>query len=205
MAILAPSPTPMPLSFSGPICDPTLSGGLWCFAWAANDTGSPLEGVAAAISLLDEEGTTIAAQTAYSPLNLILEDEPVILAAHFDPVGGQPERAAVTLVSALALSDTSRYLPVEVETTSQSATPTGLGWRVQGRVRLDVEEEVDVARGIVVVTALDDHGRPVGLTIWEFSGTVGPGAPVAFDLMVFSHGPRIARAAVAAEAQPAGD
>jgi len=203
VAILASTPTPMPLRFSGPACYPTLSGGLWCFAWSTNETGAPLEGVAAAISLLDDEGATLAAQTAYSPLNLIREEDLVILAAHFDSQSGQPARAAVTPVSALGLADTSRYLPAEVEASDEGPTSTGLGWTVQGEVHLGAEGEVEVSRGIVILVGFDDDDRPVGLTTWEFSGTVAPGGAVPFHLMVFSHGARIVRATVSAEAQAA--
>jgi LysM repeat protein len=205
VTLLAPAATPMPLGLSGPVCYPALTGGLWCFAWATNDVGAPLEGIAASISLLDDEGATIASQTAYSPLNLVREGEQAVLAAHFGPPGEPPERVAVTLVSALGLTDTSRYLPTEIETTDEGPTSTGLGWRVQGSVHLGVAGEVDVARGIVLVVGQDSDGWPVGMAIWEFSGTVTPGSPVPFDVMVFSHGGRIARAMVIAEAQAAAE
>jgi LysM repeat protein len=203
VVILAPTATPMPLHLSGPACYPTLAGGLWCFAWGSNDTGAPLEGVAAAISLIDDQGATMAAQVAYSPLNLILEDGLIVLAAHFDSASVRPARAAITPVSALGLSDTSRYLATEVELTGQSPTSTGVAWRVAGGVRLAVEGEVNVSRGTVVVVGFDDLGRPAGLTTWEFSGMVAPGAPVPFDVMVFSQGPVISRVEVFAEAQAA--
>lgn len=200
VVILAPTATPIALAFSGPACYPTLSDGLWCLAWAWNDAGSPLEGVAAAVSLLDARAATIAAQTVYSPLNLILEDGLIILAAHFDTEPPETARVAVTPVSALGLSDTSRYFTTQVDVTEGGPLSSGLAWQVRGAVHLGVEAEVEVGRGLVLVVGFDEDDRPVGLTSWEFGGNVGAGAPVPFDLTVSSLGPAIDRVEVFAEA-----
>jgi LysM repeat protein len=203
VVILAPTATPVVLRFSGPACFSTLSGGLWCMAWATNDSGSPLEGVAAAITLLNDRGVNVATQTAYSPLNLIREDGRIVLAAHFPDMSEAPARAAVTPVSALGLADTSRYLPAQAENVSDERMPSGVGWRVQGEADLGAEGEVEVGRGVVVVIAYDAEGRPVGLRTWEFQGRVAAGSRVPFELSVFTLGPEIERVEVFVEAQAA--
>jgi hypothetical protein len=203
VVILAPTATPVVLRFSGPACFGTLSGGLWCLAWATNESGSPLEGVAAAITLLDDRGVSVATQTAYSPLNLIREDGLIVLAAQFPGIREGPARAAVTPTSALSLDDTSRYLPAQAESVSAERMPSGMGWRVRGEADLGAEGEVEVGRGVVVVVGLDEDGRPVGLRTWEFQGPVAAGARVPFELSVFTLGPEIERVEVFVEAQEA--
>jgi LysM repeat protein len=205
VVILAPTATPVALRFSGPDCYAALSGGLWCLAWAENDAGAPLEGVAAAITLLDAQGVAVASQTAYSPLNLIREDQLIVVAAHFPQVNVAPARVAVTPVSALRLDDTSRYLPSQARLASEERLPSGVGWRLRGEIELGSEGETDVERGVVVAIGLDSEGRPVGLRTWEFQGTVAAGSVVPFELSVFTLGPEMESVAVFVEAQASDD
>jgi LysM repeat protein len=202
VVVLAPTATPIALRFSGTVCYPSLSGGLWCLAWSRNNAGTPLEGVAAAVTLLDDQGATIEARTAYSPLNLIPEGGLILLPTYFEEAPPDFARVAVTPVSALGLADTSRYLAAQVERIETVSLSTGLAWQVNGEVRLEVEQEVEVSRGRVLVVALDADGRPVGLTTWEFGGDVAVGAPVPFEATVVSLGPVIERVEVFAEAMP---
>jgi hypothetical protein len=133
---------------------------------------------------------TIAAQTVYSPLNLIPEDGLIILAAHFDTeppahAGGSPSPR-----SAPSASRTSRYFTAQVDVTEAASLYSGSHGGAWSGASWSLASDVEVGSGQVVVVGFDEDDRPVGLTTWEF-GERRAGAPVPFDLTVSSLGPAI--------------
>ncbi|MGA9534045.1 MAG: LysM peptidoglycan-binding domain-containing protein [Anaerolineales bacterium] len=197
---LLPTSTPLPLPLQGVECYPTVGGGVICLATLVNDTGNPLEGLAAQISLLSPDGEIVASQLAFPPLNLLPPDQRMPLSATFDELPTGFAGARATLLSAFeSTSASERYLGHDLQHVEQEPTSDGSRWDIRGTLALDQEQDVgEGIRATVVATGLDADGNVVGFAKWE--SDEGSTSPWSFSTTVFSLGPRIERVQLLAEA-----
>ena len=201
---LAPTPTPMPLSYSPVTCYRTLSDGLWCLTTVRNPTDMPVEGVAVLVTLLDRLGRPLATQAAEAPLSLLAPGQIMPLAAYFSPPAPEAADAVAQATGAVGGGDTAgRYLPITLAREQHEPGIDGRSWRVLGAVGLAADAQADAVRARVVLVAMDEHNQALGFITWDFTGALAPGTEAPFDLTVFSLGPAIDHVEILAEAQPA--
>ena len=196
-----PTTTPAPLPVLQARCWPEASGGLWCFALLHNAYGEAVENLSAQFALLGADGQELASQTVFAMLDILPPGESMPLAAHFPDSPDAQVRPRVQLLTAIRLlpGDT-RYLPVLLENTLVDVGASGRTAQVSGRVVLTGPNPAGTLW--VLATAYDSTGSVIGVRRWESPSPLTAEAPVAFDFLVSSLGPAIARVTFVAEARP---
>jgi hypothetical protein len=196
-----PTPTPAPLPVQQARCWSETDGGLWCFALVQNEHAETFENLSAQFTLLDANGQEIASQAAFALLNTLPPGEAMPLAVHFPPPIPADVSVRVQVLTAIRLlPGDARYLPVMPENTLVSVEGSGRTAQVTGRVILT---EAGTANTLwVLAIAFDAAGNVVGVRRWESPSALTTEAPVSFDFLVSSVGPRIERVEFLAEARP---
>ncbi len=198
------SPTPITASADAPYCYPVADGGLWCFLLVTNNQPFDLENLSAWIGLYSIDGDAAASQVAIPPLNLLPSGQTIPLTAYFAPPLPEQVFPQGELLTALAvIPDPTRYLTATAAIEQTDISADGLQATVQGVVTM---AENSPAAHLIWVAAVgyDADGRAVGVRKWEASvpDSEGGWQSLAFNMTVFSLGPRIARVEVLVEARP---
>ena len=223
------TPTPIPIEISQPECYPEIGGGAWCLALAHNDQSQPIESLMAWMQLVSSDGEVLAAQQAIPPLNLLPSGQSLPVIAYFRETDPASIRVQIELISALPIpSGDRRYRPVDLQVEATEIDPAGLQATVSGSFTLlalppptpagetpepnaaenTTTPTVDAAnvddghasQVWLAVTAYDAENAPVGVRKWEAGQDITPGATMAFEVSVFSLGPKIERVEVLVEA-----
>ena len=161
--VAAPTLAPLAIEISTPNCYSTLSGGMWCFIRAKNETGASVESVSAEIKVFDLSGNLIAEKTAFPLTDRLLADDAVPLLAFFADLPTDI-RADAKLLSALPIVDEeSRYLSASLQNVLTEIAWDGRSAQISG----DVFVEGDASQILVVATAYDAMGNVVGVRRWE--------------------------------------
>ena len=226
-----PTPTAAALAVLQAHCWPETTGGLWCFALMQNDYAEMLENISAQFALLDSGGQQIASQVVYGLLDILPPGASMPLAAHFTvpaqttvpgqaggtvqatipmqatvpgqvgaPVQAGPGLRVQVLTAFRLLPGDTRYLPVKLENTLVSVGADGRSADVSGRVMLTGTGTANTLW--VLASAFDTAGNVIGVRRWESAAALTAAAPVAFEFLVSSVGPGIARVDLLAEARP---
>lgn len=197
-----PTPTPAPFDIQQIECYPTANGGMWCFVLAYNPSTDFMENLSAQITLVDANNSTLASQTALSPLNILPPNTALPIYAYFPPEVPWDAKPQVQVLTAIRLlPNDSRYFPATVNNTLVQVDADGYSAQVSGQV-LSLSQAAVANQVWVAATAYDDAGRVVGVRRWETNASLGPGAGLPFEFMVSSIGGRIATVEFAVEARP---
>ncbi len=195
-AVGTPTPTPLPVTVQNVQFDETSIGGLWVLGEVLNETGTPLEQVRVAVSLLDDSGAEITREGSLVALDLVDVGERAPFTVLF---GEAPDFANY---QAFALSAVPAYLGsyyrdlevAEIETTSERYT----SYTVSGVVRnVGPEEAVSVQ---VVLTAYDALDRVIAMRkLAPEYNVVPPGGETTFSGTLAPIGGPIVRVEAAAQ------
>lgn len=201
-----PTPTPAPVTLGVPDCYPTLDGGLWCFVLVTNPFAETLENLSAQVTLNGEKGTTLANQTALSPLNILPPGKSIALAAYFPaPLPDGPFTTQAQLLTSIRLlASDPRYLPVTALNVAVTVGWDATSAEVTGQVTpVTGADEVEIPAGEVWVAAVayDAAGKVVGVRRWESTSAMPAGGRLPFEMQVASSGGPIVRVDVIAEAR----
>jgi len=113
-----PTPTPAPFTVRQIQCHPSADKGMWCFVLVHNDFPDSLENVSAQITLVDENNTILASQTALLPLNILPPNTSLPLTVYFPPDVPYEVKPQVQILTAVRLlPDDERYLPATINNT----------------------------------------------------------------------------------------
>lgn len=194
--------TPASVVLSEPVCTKEKSGGLWCFVMASNENTSALENVLVEITLGDESASTLTAQVAAAPLNLLPGKGQLPLAVYFPPPIPEPYRYSVTLQSAIAVEDESRYLKTEIQEQTVTISNDGLSAQINARLLVSGSAGENVRVWLAVV-ALDENGTVVGVRRLETIATLDTQGVVMMNGYVYSTGTVIDAVQLTAEAMQA--
>ena len=197
-----PTPTPASFTIRQVECYPTADKGMWCFVLAHNDFPDFMENVSAQVTLLDENNTTLASQTALLPLNILPPNTSLPLAVFFPPEIPFDVKPQVQVLTAIRLlPNDERYLPATLNNTLVQVNADGRSARVNGQVLL--AENTNAAGQVwVTATAYNETGRVVGMRRWESDARLSPGESLPFEFMVTSLGGTIESVEFAVEARP---
>ena len=192
-----PTPTPVQVVLSDPICYPTNPGGLWCFTVATNNQESALENISARINLHNNQGEIAASETAVSALDILYPGESLPLGVYFPPPSPEPY---------LALSQLLTSLPADRAGSRPEIILKEISYREEQR-RAIIQGEITLPPGSgdnggivwVLITAYDQQGTVIGYRKWISGESLQPGQSVNFLSQVYSLGPAIAEVDTKAE------
>lgn len=189
---------PLALTVETPVCASTFEGGLHCLALVRNPLDQPAAEVAAAIKLMNLDGSEALSITAPMLLNKIDPGQQIPAIAYFPPPVASGIIPVAELVSAIPAADSGfGFLPAEV--VSEQVELNGQSAVVFGEVEISGEPgEMVVLR--VAAVAYDESGRLVGSRLIDTRAELVPGDAADFKFNLFSLGGRIARVAIFAEA-----
>ncbi len=200
VAALAPTPTPVSAVVSPARCFRTLSDSLWCMASVGSPLDAPIAGVAAMMTLVDEEGRVLESQVAHTPLRVVPPGASLPLAAWFASPAPRPASVVVVLLSAMTGEAESRARPLQVLLATDSPSEDRLSWSVGGTVGLEAAGSAAVSRVTVVAVGYAADGSVVGFAVREWGEEQAAGGPLPFSMSVYSLGPELERVEVLAEA-----
>ena len=198
---LIPTSTPIPIGLSQVECYPTGVDDLWCLAKVTNDQEHAIEGIAAVISLLDEDGRVLNAMEAFGPHNLLPSGKLMPLGVLISPSPNNFSLATVAVTSSFVAENAEeRYFELEVAFESENAGGSGKTWRVKGTITLSPDSSSGMDFFSVLLIALDAEENVVGFRKMYFEVRLEPGEAHAFESDVFSLGPSIEKIDILAEA-----
>lgn len=201
-AAVGPATTPVPMDGSDLRCYSTSTGGLWCFWLLSNNSGAPAENLAAEITLYNQAGEAVRAETALGPLNLLRRNDHMPLVVYFTPPVPDWAEARASLQTSLPVSNVGdRYLPAEVIDQQVTVSDDGLWAQVSGSVRLS-DAQAEAGLVWILATAYDADGQVVGVRRWENENGVNAGKKRDFNINVYSMGPDIDHVELLVEARP---
>jgi LysM repeat protein len=199
---LQPAATSVPVKQFELRCYSTSAGGMWCFWLVQNDSGQPVENLAANITLYDQAGKPLRSETALGPLNLLRKGDQMPLVVYFTPPVPDWAEARADLQTSLPVSNVGqRYLAAEVEDLQVTVSEDGLWAQVTGGVRLE-DGEAQASLVWVLATAYDAEGHVVGVRRWENEQGINAGKKRDFTINVYSLGPNIDYVELLVEARP---
>lgn len=198
-----PAPTPAVSTVEQAGCLPDAGGGLWCYALVRNPHPERIENLTAQITLLDAgDGTTLATQTAYAPLNTIPPGQALPLTVSFPPGLPADARPVVRILSGVRLlPEDPRYLPAGTQNLLTQIDWPGRTAQVSGTIFLP-EGGAPAGQVWLAAMAYDAQGRLTGLRRWQSAGVIQPGGSLPFRLTVYSLGGDVLRVEVIVEARP---
>ena len=197
-----PTPTPVPFTIQQIECYPTADQGMWCFVLVHNDFSDLMENLSAQVTLVDSNNTTIAAQTALLPLNILPPNTSLPLTVFFSPQIPFDAKPLIQVLTAIRLlPDDERYLPATINNTLVQVNADGRSARVSGQVLLSSEAK-PAAQIWVAGTSYNDAGRVIGVRRWESNAGLSAGGNLPFEFTISSIGGKIARVEFAVEARP---
>jgi LysM repeat protein len=195
-----PTPTAAPAQVLQARCWLEAAGGVWCLALLRNDYAESLENLSAQFTLVGPGGGELASQTVFGMLDILPPGQAMPLAAHFaGPVEAGAELRVQLLTAIRLLPGEARYRSVMVENKLVEVSATGRSARVSGTVVLIGPGQADLVW--VLAAAYDATGSAVGLRRWESPAALTADRPAAFDFLVSSLGPGIARVDLLVEAR----
>ena len=193
------TPTPVPAPVTQTICHPSAEGGLWCFALIKNNTDELIENVSAQITLLDENNTSLAGQTAFAPLDIIPPRSSLPVYVYFD--SRLPAKYSIqvqVLTANLIPIRNARYLPAAIQ--KSIAQINGRTAQLSGQILLPAESS-DAIQVRVAAVAYDKNGIVVGIKRWE-GAAIPAGGSIPFSFFVSSLGAEIDAVEFFVEAKP---
>jgi LysM repeat protein len=197
-----PTPTPVAVMFSEPVCYLNAAGGLWCLVAAENNAQSALENLSAKIYLYSAQGDVLESQIAMAPLNVLGMGEKLALAAYFPPPLPVWSFAQAQLLTALPVADgDARYLRLEVNDLEVDIQEDGVSAQISGELNLSDREQT-AATVWVAAVAYDRNDTVVGFRRWESTAELSGAAGLRFEFQVYSLDTPIARVDVFPEARP---
>ena len=189
-----PTPTPLPLRIEGIGFYETPAGGLWCLGEVRNTAGVDIERVEVQVSLYDENDRVLAANSAFTMLDVVPRGGKAPFAILFaEPPEGFASYRALALSAEPATYLGSRYLDLAV--VEHRGKAEGDIFYVMGQVRNT--GQADAKEVTVVVTAYDAQGRVVGVRAGAIEADVLPaGETSPFQVNLFPIGGVVADYAV---------
>jgi LysM repeat protein len=152
-----PTPTPPVLVVNAINFQKTKQGTLWCLGEISNPGSVPLAEVVIEASLLDENGTLLAREAAYTQLDVILPGQAAPFALLFDTPPSSFAQYQVIPVSGVPISSESRYY-FDLETFDLRGAPEGAStYRLSGQLRNKGASDVETIRLVAVTFDQENH------------------------------------------------
>lgn len=195
-----PSPTPVSLQVSKPVCYRSGDGGLWCFSEVTNTQTFGVESLSGSIRIAGVDGE-VHSQDASLILDTLPAGESFPLTAYFPAPIPDPAKMDAEIRMVLPLNTSGgRYPKVIVENLGVTVSPGGDSAEVSGELIL--EDSNAQASGVWLgLAAYDTQGNPTGVRRVEINQPLSGGARIPFKGVVYAAGEPINKVRVIAEAR----
>ena len=192
-------PTPMPVVFGPPACQPLANGALYCFVEARNPGAEPLEAVTARVTLAGADGLPLAEAVARPALDLLRAGAAIPLVAFLAEAPAGVAAVGVTAASAFPLSASAgRYLALEVTVGQvQLGRPLAVA---AGAVRNPSSDTAATVR--LAMAVYDEAGAVTGCTWLRLATPLAPGEARPFEMSAPVIGAAAADYRIWAEGRP---
>lgn len=195
----AATPTPESTTKGIPVCYPTQDNGAWCFFDIANPQTKPLGSIMAEITIAGQDGSLSASMESALLLDILPPGAQLPIAVHFPaPVPSPLSVSAQILTSLPQPAEESGVIPAEVAS-QPKVDPSGLSADIQGTATIKLANGQKINELWVVAAGYSSTGQPVGVRKQIISKIENSGAPIPFELTLYSAGPEIDRVVVYAE------
>jgi len=196
------TPLPAPLAVQQVQCFADLAEGRWCFVLVHNDFADFVENISAQVTLRNEQGESVATQTAFLLLNILPPGMSLPLVTYFaPPIAGEVHAEAQVLTAIRLQPRDERYLPATLDNVLVEVDSSGRMARVSGVILLPAKSKAATQVWVAAV-AYDENERVTGIRRWEADDGIQPGGRLPFSLTVASLGGAVNRVEVAVEARP---
>ena len=193
-----PSPTPVPLELSRPVCAPSPDGSVVCLCEVKNPSAKSV----GAVEVTFRWGNLTFTGSAL--LDVIPPHGTGAVVGRAKMTSFPQATPSARLTRALILPDSvieTTYPALKTTVTSVKIAPNKLGAVIKGQIQLPKKPEI--AEVWVVATAYDSKGEIVGARRIEIHPKIGQTSPLAFKIGVYSVGVPITRTSIMAEAHAA--
>lgn len=182
----APSATAVPMLLKDPVCSPSLTGGLYCFALVENNQDYPVQNLTAQFTLTDPVSGEQLQQVGSLPLDQLKSQTSLPLFAYFPPPVFASPKVNLTLLTALPVSSTSTsVLEVTLKEAQIQIATDGYSATVQANLTLQ-KADAKANHYWVAAVAYDKQGNVVGVRQYEKGTDLSSGQSAAFTLYVYS-------------------
>jgi LysM repeat protein len=185
-----------------PVCYADPSGGAWCLMNIDNTSGATVEDISADFVLSGSDGTDPQISAAFGLLDHLTAGSSMPLAVYFPDAPDQPWQINTRLRTAsTAINESERYLQSSLEKSSIELSTDKLSAHVNGQIQLQANQ-ADANVILVMASAYNAAGQPVGVRRWESSVGLESGSGLMYDFTIYSLGGPIDRVDVLAETRP---
>ncbi|MEA5079584.1 MAG: LysM domain-containing protein [Anaerolineaceae bacterium] len=180
------SATAVPLVLKEPVCAPSLTGGLYCFALVENNQEYSVQNLTAQFTLTNPETGEQVEAVGSLPLNQLKSKDSLPLFAYFAPPVFAIPRVTLTLLTALPVSSTSTsVLEVSIQNSKIEIASDGNSATVSASLAL--KDAASTANHLwVAAVAYDAQGNVVGVRQYEKNADLSKGQSTDFTLYVYS-------------------
>jgi LysM repeat protein len=193
----APTPTALPILVDNPVCSPSLTGGLYCFALTENNQSMMLQYVSGQFTITDSQSGVVQVQPALLPLDHLPVGDNLPLYAYFPPPVASSYQVTLQLFSALPDDGSnSSYLALTITASNVEISSDGLSAAVTG----SVSSAAEAARFNLAAVAYDSSGNVVAVRQLENKNGLAAGASADFKLYVYSIAGKIDHVSIFGEA-----
>jgi len=196
---LPPTPTPVPARLGPVACYPTATHGLYCFVAVSNPNTTPIQNIAALITLAGADGIPYKSSMVYSSVEVLQPNESAPLAILFPSVSTEiAAMRAQVLRAEPAVDEASHYLHLEIPTHSGNAHDSG--WEVTGQVRNPSTRNAASVR--LTLTLYDSSGAILNYRQEVLADGLAAEATRDFSISAASLGGEVDHYAISAEGEP---
>jgi len=191
-----------PLEIKGePDCYLNPLGELNCLALLHNKGKTKLENPSLSFKLSSKTSDYASELVVFAPLNIIPAGESLpVLATFPSPVPEDYEIQVEIDYWLPTLPEDMRYAEFEILSEKIQISDKKLFAQVSGEIKLNKDER-DLASLMMLATAFDEDGKPIGFRVWEAQLPLNASQNTPFSTFVYSLGPEIASVSLMAEAR----
>lgn len=194
-----PTPTALPLMIHAPACEPSLTGGVYCFATVENNQSTVVQNLTAQFILTNPASGEKQVQMALLPLNHLAVGSSLPVFAYFPPPVFANPQVDLQLLTALPQStDDTSYLILTIASSNIDISEDGLSASVKGTASVAAA----ASRYWVAAVAYDAQGNVVAVRQLSNKSKLAAGASADFTLYVYSVAGKIDHIQLFGEANP---
>lgn len=191
-----------PLEIKGePRCYLNPLGELNCLALLHNKGKANLENPSLAFKLSSKTSEFVSELVVFAPLNIIPAGEILPVLATFPAPIPEDYEIQVEIDYWLpTMPEDERYAELEIVSEKIQISDKKLFAQASGEIELKKDER-NLASLLILVTAFDQDGKPIGFRVWEADLPLQAAQNIPFNTFVYSLGPEIASVNLMAEAR----
>lgn len=180
-----PSATAVPMLLKEPVCAPSLTGGLYCFALVENNQEYSVQNLTAQFTLTNPETGEQLQEVGSLPLTQLKSNSSLPLFAYFPPPVFASPQVTLSLLTALPVSGTTSVLDVMIQNPQIQIAADANSATIQAELTLQ-DATATANHYWVAAVAYDQQGNVVGVRQYEKDADLSQGQSTSFTIYVYS-------------------